>query len=58
MFPFKSCCFNKNKDYDNKREQALQEHNLHVIRFSNEEILNNLPDVLKKIQAFCGDEVS
>jgi very-short-patch-repair endonuclease len=39
--------------YDIEREQALQEHNLQVIRFRNEEILNNLPEVLAKIRDFC-----
>ncbi len=40
-------------EYDIQREQALQERNLHVIRFSNEEILNHLPDVLEKLKDFC-----
>jgi very-short-patch-repair endonuclease len=39
------------KEYDAARTQAINEFGVRVIRFSNEEILNNLPEVLKKISS-------
>lgn len=40
-------------DYDIKRDKALQEHDLTVFRFRNDEILNSLSGVLDKILDFC-----
>ncbi len=37
------------KEYDAARTQAINEFSVRVMRFTNEEILNNLPEVLKKI---------
>lgn len=36
--------------YDNNRTSVLNEFGLTVIRFTNDEVLNNLPEVLKKIK--------
>jgi very-short-patch-repair endonuclease len=35
--------------YDEERTNFLNEHGLHVIRFRNEEVKENLPSVLQKI---------
>ena len=37
------------KKYDAARTQAINEFGVRVIRFTNDEILNSLPEVLKKI---------
>ncbi len=37
------------KEYDAARTQAINEFSVRVMRFTNEEILNSLPEVLKKI---------
>jgi len=37
------------KEYDAARTQAINEFSVRVIRFTNEEILNSLPEVLNKI---------
>ena len=42
-------------DYDNARTTKLAEHGYKVLRFSNEQVINNLSDVLAEIRkvAFC-----
>ena len=40
----------QNIDYDEMRTSILNEYGLKVIRFSNDEVLNNLPEVLNKIK--------
>ena len=40
----------QNLIYDNDRTSVLNELGLTVIRFTNNEVLNNLPEVLKKIK--------
>lgn len=39
----------RQKDYDQMREETLKEMGFEVIRFTNEEILNNLDKVLEKL---------
>ena len=36
------------KDEDSRREKVLNELGLRIVRFRNEEVLNNLSTVLKK----------
>ena len=40
------------KDYDAEREKVLSEMGLRTLRFSNNEVLENLPQVLKRIVNF------
>ena len=40
----------ENKRYDNGRSQALCEFKIDVIRFTNEQVLNDIELVLKEIQ--------
>ncbi|AFZ49951.1 endonuclease domain-containing protein [Dactylococcopsis salina] len=44
------------QEYDHERSEKLAEYGYRVIRFSNEEVINNLPQVLAKIEqeAFSG----
>lgn len=37
--------------YDAEREQDLQERGFHILRFSNEQVLHNLPSVLSTISS-------
>lgn len=37
------------KQYDEAREQWLKEHNYQLIRFTNEEVLNDMPNVLQQL---------
>ena len=46
------------KDYDQERDQILRSCNIEVIRFTNEEVLKHLPEVLKKIDMLCQERVS
>jgi cyclase len=39
----------ENRKYDRQREQVLQEYGLKVLRFRNEEIIDNIEDVLQRI---------
>lgn len=41
----------KQKQDDSERENALKEMGLRVIRFRNEEIIDNIPNTLNKIRA-------
>ena len=41
-------------DYDEARTQHLRNHNYSVIRFHNEEVLTDLPSVLKRILDAAG----
>ena len=40
------------KEEDTKREKVLHEMGLHIIRFKNDEVVNNLSVVIKKIKEF------
>ena len=40
-------------DYDNARTAKLSEYGYQVLRFSNEEIMNDLPKVLTEIKRFA-----
>lgn len=40
-------------DYDTERSQKLSQHGYQVLRFSNAEIINHLPQVLSKIHQFA-----
>lgn len=41
------------KDYDTERAAHLIARGFHIIRFKNEEIINNLPVVLNRIVEIC-----
>jgi very-short-patch-repair endonuclease len=43
----------KQKEQDKARDRFLQEIGYQVIRFSNQDIQNNLPFVLDKVQTIC-----
>lgn len=45
---------NKQKEYDARRDEWLRLTGHKVLRFTNEEILNNIEDVLNKIAETCG----
>jgi 5-methyltetrahydrofolate--homocysteine methyltransferase len=36
-------------EFDKERTKFLNDHGLHVIRFQNEEVIKNLPNLLQKI---------
>ena len=45
---------NSQLEYDAERTNKLAEHGYTVLRFSNEQVMNNLPEVLTKIkQVVC-----
>jgi len=37
------------KDYDNLRDQIINRHGIRVLRFSNEDVINNMDNVIKQI---------
>jgi len=41
---------NQQKDYDAERDNTLKKTGLRVVRFTNEEVLSNLPGMLSKIR--------
>jgi very-short-patch-repair endonuclease len=41
------------KGYDTERDEVLCRRNLHVLRFSNDEVLSQLSDVVQRIEAAC-----
>ena len=43
-----------NKDYDEARTALLAGLNVFVLRFRNEEVINNMKEVLKKISEVTG----
>lgn len=43
-------------DYDSERDKALAHMGLRVMRFSNDDALTRLPDVLAKIAACCAPD--
>ena len=45
------------KDYDLERTRILKEHGLHLIRFQNQEVMNELDTTLQKILMVC-DQLS
>ncbi|GET32370.1 endonuclease [Prolixibacter bellariivorans] len=42
-----------NKSYDIGREAELERWGLKVVRFTNQEVLNNLDQVLRKLEKIC-----
>jgi len=42
----------KQKDYDETREDILKEMNYRIIRFTNQEVLTNISDVTKRLRVF------
>ena len=40
------------KEYDNNRDEVLVSLNLTILRFENDQILNNTKDLLAKIKAY------
>ncbi|MBN1819790.1 MAG: endonuclease domain-containing protein [Prolixibacteraceae bacterium] len=46
------------KEYDLGREGELENWGIKVIRFTNEEIENNIKQVLKKIEQICKERLS
>ena len=41
------------QEYDRERSRLIREYGIEVIRFTNEEIEHNLPQVLRKIDLLC-----
>ena len=41
------------QEYDHEREHILRQHDLHLIRFTNEEVMENLEGVLWKLKIVC-----
>ena len=41
------------QEYDRERSRLIREYGIEVIRFTNEEIENHLPQVLQKIDSLC-----
>ena len=41
------------EQYDKERSELIREYGIEVIRFTNDEIENNLPEVLQKIDSLC-----
>ena len=41
------------KEYDREREHILRQHGLHLIRFMDQEVMQNMDGVLKKLQIVC-----
>ena len=46
------------QEYDEERSQLIREYGIEVIRFTNEEIENHLPQVLQKIDSLCKERAS
>jgi len=44
---------NKQRDYDAERDQVLAAHDLRILRFRNEEVMQNIEDVVGRIRAAC-----
>ena len=42
-------------EYDAERDEIIAAHGLHILRFPNAEIRNNLPSVLARISGACQD---
>lgn len=40
------------KDYDDMRETALKKNGLRIIRFSNQEVINSMDQVIQKLEDF------
>ena len=40
--------------YDKKRQKYIEEHNIHFLRFTNDDIYNNLDGVLEMIAELAG----
>lgn len=43
-------------EYDTARTEWLEAHGLRVVRFTNDEVMGNLPSVLAAIRRVCGLE--
>jgi len=41
------------REYDSEREKLLAEYGIRVMRFRNDEVVEDLPGVLVKIRAIC-----
>ena len=41
------------QDYDSERENILRQHDLHLIRFTDEEVMQDLESVLHKLRITC-----
>lgn len=41
------------KEYDEQRTKSLEELGYHVIRFSNEEVITDIDEVITKIRSYC-----
>ena len=46
------------QEYDNERTELIRDHGIDVIRFKNEEIENQLPQVLQKIDSACRERAN
>ncbi len=46
------------QEYDNERTELIRDFGIEVIRFNNEEVLNQLPQVLQKIDHHCREQAN
>lgn len=46
------------QEYDRERSRLIREYGIEVIRFTNEEIEDNLPQVLQKIDSLCNSRAA
>jgi very-short-patch-repair endonuclease len=44
---------NPQRELDHVRGRALTEMGLRIVRFRNEELVKNMPEVLNRIRAYC-----
>ena len=40
-------------DYDLQRDEALRQHDISVVRFTNAEVMRNLGQVIERIRVLC-----
>jgi very-short-patch-repair endonuclease len=45
------------REYDIERDQILATHQLGILRFTNEDVLHNISDVLKTITLACNARI-
>jgi Uncharacterized protein conserved in bacteria len=48
----------KNKEADFQRETILKEMGIRIIRFKNEEVIDNIEKVVSEIERWCGSDLT
>jgi very-short-patch-repair endonuclease len=49
---------NDRSEYDDGREAEIEEYDVKVIRFSNDQVINDIESVIKKIRTVVGQRLS